>query len=159
MVVEHEFKIRKADKSEDILLAEHFYCMWRDNDISLDDIRPEWLNITTQFIERVRRELCYQSFVAEVGENIVGSVGCQLFDGLYPNVLKDSYRKYGYIWGVYVELAYRKRGIAKQLTLAAMNHLRTIGCTRVLLHASPSGKAVYSQLGFSDTNEMRLDLV
>jgi hypothetical protein len=40
----------------------------------------------------------------------------------------------------------------------AIAHLKALNCTRVLLHASPAGKPVYSRLGFSETNEMHLDL-
>jgi GNAT superfamily N-acetyltransferase len=69
-----------------------------------------------------------------------------------------QYRKYGYIWGVYVEPAYRKQGIAKQLTSATVNYLKAVGCTRAVLNASPLGKPVYESLGFSNSNAMQLDL-
>lgn len=36
--------------------------------------------------------------------------------------------------------------------------LKSLGCTRVILHASPFGKPIYSHLGFSESNEMQLDL-
>lgn len=55
--------------------------------------------------------------------------------------------------------AYRGRGIGKQLTTSAIAHLKSIGCTRVVLNASPSGKPVYSSLGFVESNGMWLDLV
>ncbi|WP_375472034.1 GNAT family N-acetyltransferase [uncultured Nostoc sp.] len=89
----------------------------------------------------------------------MGSVSCQLFAGLYPNVFKDEYRKFGYIWGVYVEQSYRRQGIAKSLTNKAIEYLKAIGCTRVILNASPLGKPVYSSLGFSEGNVMQLDLI
>ena len=37
-------------------------------------------------------------------------------------------------------------------------YLRTIGCTRALLHASPQGEPVYKSLGFETSNEMWLEL-
>lgn len=154
-----EIQVREASSQEDTLIAEHFYQMWLDNEIPADGIEPDWLNITLQFIEQARRELCYKAFVAEVEGRVVGSVSCQLFAGLYPNVLKAQYRKYGYIWGVYVEPPYRRQGIAKKLTTIAVDYLKYKGCTKAILHASPSGKSVYSNLGFSATNEMRLDLI
>jgi GNAT superfamily N-acetyltransferase len=57
-----------------------------------------------------------------------------------------------------VEPPYRGKGIAKNLTLVAIAHLKSLGCTRAILHASPLGKPVYDSLGFSASNEMRLDL-
>ncbi len=120
---------------------------------------PDWLEITLEFISQARQTLSYQAFVAEVeGRQIVGSAGCQRFAGLSPNVMKAAERCDGYIWGVYVEPAYRNRGIATQLTQQAIAHLKASGCTHAVLNASPSGKPVYSRLGFIESNLMRLDL-
>ncbi len=158
MQTEPVINTREASPDEDSLIAEHFYQLWRDNDVPAHSIQSDWLEITLQFISRARQELCYKAFVAEVGEVVVGSASCQLFAGLYPHVLEEHYRKYGYIWGVYVEPPYRGKGIAKNLTLVAIAHLKSLGCTRAILHASPLGKPVYDSLGFSASNEMRLDL-
>jgi len=158
MQIPGNIRIRESSSLDDSLIAEHFYQMWRDNDVSTQSIRSNWLDITLQFIDRARRELGYQAFVAEVDGNAIGSVSCQLFSGLYPNILEEQYRKYGYIWGVYVEPSHRHQGIAKKLTLQACDYLKSIGCTRAILHASPSGKPVYDRLSFNPSNEMRLDL-
>ena len=40
----------------------------------------------------------------------------------------------------------------------AIEYLKSLACTRAILHASPSGKSIYAGLGFSETNEMKLDL-
>jgi GNAT superfamily N-acetyltransferase len=153
-----QVQFRKASSQEDNLIAQHFYQLWRDNDIIDADIQPNWSSITVQFIQQARQTLAYQAFVAEVDQRVVGSAGCQLFAGLYPLALAEHYRKYGYIWGVYVEPAYRGRGFAKTLTTLTLDYLKSLGCTRAILHASPAGKPVYTQLGFSESNEMRLDL-
>jgi ribosomal protein S18 acetylase RimI-like enzyme len=149
---------REAIPQEDALIAQHFYQLWRDNDVSAESIRSDWLEVILDFISRARRELYYKAFVAETGGKVIGSTSCQLFTGLYPHVFAEHYRKYGYVWGVYVDVHFRGQGIAKQLTSMAVDHLRILNCTRVILHASPSGKPVYERLGFSTTNEMRLDI-
>jgi len=159
MLGEQDIKIREANKQEDSLIARHFYQLWRDNDVPTQYIQYNWLEITLQFIERARQELCYKAFVAEIDGEVVGSAGCQLFAGLYPQALAEEYRKYGYIWGVYVEPPFRGQGIAKKLTGMTVDYLKSLGCTQAILHASPSGKPVYSSLGFSQSNEMRLDLI
>ncbi len=156
--MERNIKIKEASSRDYPLIAEHFYRLWQDNDVSADSIEPNWCNITLQFIDHAERELSYKAFVVEVDGTVVGSTSCQLFAGLYPNVLAEQYRKYGYIWGVYVEPAYRGQGLAKRLTQKAIAYLKTLGCTRAILHASPSGKPVYTKLGFYESNEMRLDL-
>ncbi|MBW4648323.1 MAG: GNAT family N-acetyltransferase [Kastovskya adunca ATA6-11-RM4] len=156
-MTERNINFREAIQ-EDSLIAEHFYQMWRDNDVPADSICSDWHEITLQFIENARRELGYKAFVAEVDGVAIASVSCQLFAGLYPHILQEEYRKYGYIWGVYVESPYRNQGIAKKLTCLASDYLKSLGCTRVVLHASPPGKPVYSRLGFIAGNEMHLDL-
>jgi GNAT superfamily N-acetyltransferase len=158
LIEQQQITIREATSQEDSLIAKHFYQMWRDIGVPDDAINPNWLEMTLQFIEQARRDLFYKAFVAEVDSAVVGSASCQLYSGLYPNVLIPEYRKYGYIWGVYVEPSYRKQGIAKQLTSATVNYLKAVGCTRAVLNASPLGKPVYETLGFSSSNAMQLDL-
>jgi ribosomal protein S18 acetylase RimI-like enzyme len=141
-----------------VIIARHFFELWRDNDVPETSIHANWQDITQQFIDHARQTLAYKAFIAEINGTIVGSAGCQLFAGLYPLVLTESQRRYGYIWGVYVESGYRRQGIAKQLTQLAIAHLQSLNCTRVILHAAPSGKPLYSRLEFENSNEMRLDL-
>lgn len=159
MLTEQAIHVRAASPHEDSLIAEHFYQMWLDNDVPAHAIQADWLNITLQFIAQARQELFYKAFVAEVDGRVVGSASCQIFAGLYPNVLTAEHRKYGYIWGIYVEQLHRRQGIAKQLTGMALAHLKAISCTQAFLNASPSGKPVYDRLGFSESNAMRLDLI
>ena len=153
-----QVNFREIYPHEDALIAEHFYRLWRDNDVPDCLIKPNWSDITIEFIDRARQELSYKAFAIEFDGIAIGSIGCQLFAGLYPNGLAEEYRKYGYIWGVYVEAPYRGRGFGKQLTKMAIDYLKSLGCTRVILHASPSGQPIYTSLGFVTSNEMRLDL-
>ncbi|MBE9046528.1 GNAT family N-acetyltransferase [Pleurocapsales cyanobacterium LEGE 10410] len=149
--------IYQATPEMDGIVAEHFYQLWLDNNVSANTISQDWLNVTLEFIQQARQELQFQAFIAQIEGEIIGSVSCQLFAGLYPNIRCD--RNYGYIWNVYVEKAYRRRGIATELTKVAIARLKTLNCTKALLHASPSGKPVYENLGFATSNEMMLDLV
>lgn len=153
-----QFKIREASQ-EDSLIAGHFYSMWQDLEVPADAIQSNWLEIVLQYIEQARRELSYKAFVAEVDGLVVGSASCQLFAGLYPNIIVPQHRQAGYVWGVYVEPSHRNQGIAKHLTLTAIDYLKSIGCTQAILNASPLGKPVYASLGFTQSNLMQLDLV
>lgn len=151
--------IHQATPEIDNIIANHFYQLWLDNNVSADLIREDWLDITLKFIQQARQELQFQAFIAQFEGNIVGSVSCQLFAGLYPSPFKLEHHNYGYIWNVYVLPAYRRQGIATELTEKAIAHLKTLNCTKALLHASPLGKPVYENIGFVTGNEMMLNLV
>ena len=158
MPTQQAIQIRAAILQEDALIAEHFYQMWLDNHIAPEAIIAHWQETVLQFMRQARKELDYQAFVAQLDDRLIGSVGCQRFAGLYPNIMTAIERCDGYIWGVYVEPAFRRQEIATQLTKHAIAHLKAIGCTHAVLNASPSGKPLYTQLGFAEGNLMRLDL-
>ena len=155
---EINLKIRETIPQEDSIIAEHFYQLWLDIGVPENSIKPNHHSLTLEFITQARQNLSYKGFVAEVDSVIVGSASCQVFTGLYSLILEEEYRKYGYIWGVYVQPSYRRKGIAKQLTKATIQHLKSINCTRAILNASPAGKPVYENLNFVPSNSMQLDL-
>ncbi len=152
--------VRESRPEEDTLIARHFYRMWLDNGVNPEQILADWEPRVLAFMAAARRSLECRAFVAELdGKHIVASAVCQLFAGLYPDVLHPAQRCYGYLWGVYVEPGHRRRGIARLLSRAATEYLTSVGCTHALLHASPTGRSVYAALGFESTNEMRLSLI
>jgi GNAT superfamily N-acetyltransferase len=139
-------------------IAQHFHDLWRDNGVPAAGIRPDWRAITLDFMQTATATLDYQAFVAEAQGETVGSVGGQRFAGLYPNALTPAQRCYGYLWNVYVAPPYRRQGIGRELTQRAVTYLKSLGCTRIMLHASPFGEPLYAQMGFVASNEMRLDV-
>ena len=151
------YLVRPTTPEDDALIAANFRRMWAEYDLD-ELLADDWLNDTLRFVKQARAGLEYAAFVAEVAGEPVGSAACQVFAGLYPSVFQSDKRKYGYIWGVYVAPEARGQGVAKALTNACTDYLRTIGCTRALLHASPQGEPVYKSLGFEPSNEMRLEL-
>lgn len=148
--------IKAAQQADDSLIAEFFFKMWQDYDMD-NILQDDWLNGTLEFIRDARERYQYAAFIADVEGKAVGSAACQIFHGLYPSIFRPEKRQYGYIWGVYVRPETRGQGIAQALTKACNDYLKGIGCTKVLLHASPMGKPVYEKLGFVTSNEMVLD--
>ena len=158
MVKSKDLIIVSASQTEYPLVAQHFYQLWLDNNVDPDCIQDDWLKTTLEFVAKARQELLFQAFIGKIDGQVVGSVSCQLFAGLYPSPFKPSFRKYGYIWNVFVESAYRRQGIGSQLTNKAIAYLRSLDCSHAILHASPYGKPVYERLGFTTKNEMILEL-
>jgi ribosomal protein S18 acetylase RimI-like enzyme len=146
----------KAMPRQDETLIRHYLAIWDSYGTPRDhfDVEPDAK--VRRFIEegRDRRELA--TFLAMDGKTAAGSVSCQVHLSPYPDVLKPTVHKHGYIWSVFVEPHYRRQGISKRLTQLAVDHLRSIGCTAVVLHASDAGEPVYASLGFQPAKEMRL---
>jgi ribosomal protein S18 acetylase RimI-like enzyme len=150
--------IRPGRVDEIHLLAEAFRQMWRDNDIAETSIEPDYRERVEQFVRAGIERDGLQFFLAEHEGEMVGAAACQWFAGLYPAILIPEVRRYGYVWGIYVAPAQRRRGLGRRLTERCIAALQAIGCTHVLLHAAPPGRGVYERLGFQPTNEMRLTL-
>ncbi len=150
--------IRSASVEEDLIVAQHFYQLWLDNDVAPDVIDDDWLSTTLDFLVKARQNLSFQAYVGIIDGEIVGSVSSQIFSGLYPSPFKPSFRQYGYIWNVFVQSNFRRQGIGSRLTNTAIDYLRSINCSHAILHASPHGKPVYENLGFIPKNEMILEL-
>ncbi len=60
------------------------------------------------------------------------------------------------IVNVFTEPEWRRRGIARRLMERIIAWCREQRIESVVLHASEDGRALYEQLGFIQTNEMRL---
>lgn len=93
---------------------------------------------------------------AQGGEQIVAGAGLLLFDWI-PNYV-DGGEGRGYVMNVYTEAAFRKRGLARRLVGECVEYCRAAGIKIVMLHASDQGRPIYEQMGFKQTNEMRLTL-
>lgn len=62
------------------------------------------------------------------------------------------------IAGVYVEPAYRRRGLARRLTEAALEWARANGCTLARLTAGQPAEELYRAMGFTPGRELILPL-
>lgn len=96
-------------------------------------------------------------------ETVIAGAGVQLRKVL-PHPLGDpalgftiAEGRQAIIINVFTETEWRRRGAAKVLVeeIIAWTHDR--GLESLVLHASEEGRALYEQLGFKLSNEMRLD--
>jgi GNAT superfamily N-acetyltransferase len=80
--------------------------------------------------------------------------GCDVWLMDWPPGQYDVSAYRGYILNVYTRPDYRRRGLAKRLLQTCMDWCYSNGVHIISLHASPDGRTVYEQLGFTPTNEM-----
>jgi ribosomal protein S18 acetylase RimI-like enzyme len=71
-----------------------------------------------------------------------------------PNNLSG---RIGYIMNLVTIPSYRRRGIARRVMQAMLDWLAERDVHRVTLHAAEEGRVLYQELGFVDSNEMRLE--
>jgi GNAT superfamily N-acetyltransferase len=119
-------------------------------------LRPDWAARETAYFAKRTAEGGAQWYLAKAGEQFVGSA-CAYVDDSWAVTLLEHPQN-GWIIGVYVVPEYRRRGIARALTDAALTWLRGTECVEARLHASPYGRGIYESLGFELTNEMKLPL-
>lgn len=153
-----ESVIRLGTPDDDEFVANAFEQMWLAIGVAQDALVADTHQRARDFVAAARRKFAFRSFIAEVDGRPIGSAACQEFAGLYPNVLTAGQRRYGYIWGVYVDAVHRRGGVGERLTTACIESLRDDGFSHALLHAAPMGRAIYERLGFAPSNEMRLEL-
>ena len=152
------YTIRNGTPADDPTLIRHYRALWESYSVDPINIKDDAEDVTLEFILSGRKQYELATFFAEMDGVAVGSLACQVEHLPYPDVTVPSFRKHGYIWSVFVEPAVRRNGIAAALVQAGIDYLRTIGCTKAVLHASDAGEGVYLAAGFTIAKEMRLDL-
>ena len=92
-------------------------------------------------------------FVIERDGAIIGTSAVYLLGTHRSRILA---RPSAYICNVYVRPEWRRRGLARALTTAAVDWSRARGCEVVRLRTSKVGRPVYEGLGFCKTDELEL---
>lgn len=95
----------------------------------------------------------YFGWMALAGQEIIGGLGMMILDfPPHPNHPEEDRR--GYILNVYVEPAYRGKGLAKRLMAEADAEAERRGLRYLILHATQMGRPLYEGLGWDATPEM-----
>jgi len=154
--------LRKATPKDLPLLVRHRDAMW----IEMGRVAPGEHDPTSKaygkwLLARMRRGTLTAFIIQEDGSR--GKPGAVLASGgvwiqdVQPRP-GHPLTMWGYILSVYTEPHARRRGLARAIVDACIEHAREAGCTRCCLHASDEGRPLYERLGFEKTAEMWLDL-
>jgi ribosomal protein S18 acetylase RimI-like enzyme len=151
-------EIRDADASDDASLVRFYLALWKSYGTPAEHFLADAEVRVLAYIAESRKYRRLGVFVAEDDGRPIGVAAAEIYRAPYPEVVARGHRHFGYIWCVFVDEAYRRRGIARALTERAVAHLRSIGCTTAVLNSSDPGQPLYEQIGFVMAKEMRMAL-
>ncbi|MDQ6766245.1 MAG: GNAT family N-acetyltransferase [Candidatus Eremiobacteraeota bacterium] len=123
--------------------------------VDYDQITPGWRERFKSFFAGYLQSNRGQFFVAEDGGQLIGTASVyKLLNHRSEITLRPS----AYVCNVYVNPKWRRQGIARALTLRAVDWAKRNGCEVVRLRTSQLGRPLYEGLGFQRTDELELRL-
>ena len=159
---EPAFLVRDATEDDIPLLARQRAAMFRD----MDRLAPDWetalVRATAEYLREALPRGEYLGWVAQSTMSPpgpIGGAGAQLRPLLpRPRAAGDGLElgPEAIVLNVYVEPAWRRRGVGRALMRTVLAALAQRRVGRIVLHASDDGRPLYRRLGFVPTNEMLL---
>lgn len=153
-----QFRIRRATAADSRALAKCRVALFAEIDREPEN-RAEFEGSCDSAIERFGANGLAASWLAEsaMGAAVIGTIMLLTYPRL-PAPGTPAMTE-GYIVSVYVAPEWRRNGVARALTDAAVAFAREAGMGRVRLHATAGGRAVYEGAGFvAKEDAMELDL-
>ena len=157
------FDVRQADASDIPLLARHRAAMFRDMGRLASASEAPLIRATADYLSEALPRGEYLAWVAQTTSSPpepIGGAGVQLRPILpRPRSSGDGIElgPEAIVLNVYVEPAWRRRGVGERLMQSVLTALAERNVRRIVLHASQDGRRLYELLGFVPTNEMRLE--
>lgn len=160
--LEPAFRIRDATAGDVALLAGHRAAMFRDMGRLAVEGEQALVRATAEYLRDALPRGEYLGWVAESTSSPepVGGAGVQLRP-ILPRPRSDGsgieLGPEAIILNVYVDPAWRRRGLGEALMRSVLSALAERNISRIVLHASDDGRRLYQRLGFVPTNEMLLE--
>jgi GNAT superfamily N-acetyltransferase len=147
------FETREATVADAALITAHRHAMFT----SMPNPKPSVLATMSRAFEPWVRERIteekYLGWIVEEDGRIAGSAGLLIVDWP-PHPLNPDSTQRAYLLNVFVEPAFRKRGLAHALIEQCLAEARRRHIRVVTLHSSDAGRPVYENFGFHPTSEM-----
>jgi GNAT superfamily N-acetyltransferase len=152
-----EIRIRPATPADIPLVVHHRMQMFADMGSGTPETREAVGLSTATYLRDAMPSGRYRGWLAETAEGrVIAGVGIAI--SAWPGSPADPAPRRGLVINVYTEPEFRRRGIARRLMDTLVEWCRAERFGSVALHASVYGRALYEQMGFVPTNEMRLTL-
>jgi GNAT superfamily N-acetyltransferase len=149
-------RIRRAVPGDADVLASFRRLMFED----MGEGDAETLDrVVAKFVEYAGVTMPSGEYVGWVAEADGEAIACvRLIMQSLPPSVRNSAGLQAYVMNMYVDPAWRGRGLARELVSTAVEYARAAGAGTVSLHASDAGRPLYERLGFESSPEMRLHL-
>jgi len=160
-----EFLIRFATVEDAAVIGWHRARMFQDMGLVPDEL---FESFRTQALDRIGRALASGEYfgwlvsLSAAPQKVIAGAGVILSEvPPFPRRQKNgeitiAEARRGLIVNVFTEPEWRRRGIAKLLMEQIISWSRSQNLDDLVLHASEHARALYEQLGFTLTEEMRL---
>ena len=149
--------IREAGIDDVPHILHHRRSMFWDMGNHDEDAHRRMLVAAEAFLRDAMPRGGYRAWMAETPDGrVVAGAGITIL--AWPASPDDPAPRRGWIQNVYTEIEFRRQGLARRLMETAIEWCRAEGFVTVSLHASVFGRPLYEDMGFVQTNEMRLRL-
>ena len=163
-----DYVVRPATVADAPILARQRRLMFEALGAAGDPVQAEAVETASR--DWIARELAAGTFLSWVVEypdgrgqegapdrTIVAGGGLQLRP-LMPRPGHLGGHPEALVLSIWTDPAHRRHGLATRIVETMLAWCRQHGIRRVTLHASTEGRRIYERLGFTPTNEMRLEL-
>ncbi|MBL8751534.1 MAG: GNAT family N-acetyltransferase [Planctomycetes bacterium] len=150
------FEIRRACLADEEAFVQQRIAIFREAHGLEPGPREDDLRIGNRatFVELLPRATILLAFASD---RAIGSAAMHEFDR-FPS-LENPCAREGYVSHVYVDGAWRRRGVGTALVEGLVAEGRMRGLRRIRLHATESGRLLYEHVGFRlRTNDMDIRL-
>jgi GNAT superfamily N-acetyltransferase len=143
------YTIRRAVNTEAAIIATHRAAMFRDmGELPITQVPVMEAAMTPWFAERLTCGEYVGWFVEYEGEVVAG--GGVLLRDLWAMPRSLVPGQSAHVGNVYTEPAHRRRGLARLIMETILDWCASNAIDLVTLSASPEGRPLYEQLGFTD---------
>jgi len=151
-------EVRRAEPADAAELTRLRALMFQEMGRDMTQLDEQWRqrNIA-HFAERLADREMFAAFVVDkrsdgIAASAVGWLDQHLIGAANPS------GRIGYIANVSTDVAYRRRGYARQAMTALLDWLGSTGISVVNLHATPEAEGMYRSLGFREPGGRALSL-
>ena len=152
------FLVRRATSRDLEVLVLHRRGMWKDLGITESLALDEADRVYRRWVKSGFRNGHLLGWIVKTKTGVAAGSGCIWLQPTQPRPNRKKQIQ-PYLLSMYTEPSHRRKGVASRIVKKAVQWCRRNGYSRLTLHTSRNGRALYRKYGFSRSWEMKLNLV